>query len=77
VVACLDGLLLLQPQGCAPTVHDVVRLRPDVRDIGSQQGDVCCEPLPQRAGGPLAAVMHFTVKVGRALRRWWGWEGFA
>ncbi|GFH31357.1 predicted protein, partial [Haematococcus lacustris] len=38
VVACLDGVLYLQPKGCHQAQHDVIRLHPDVALMPQQKG---------------------------------------
>lgn len=62
MVACLDGVLFLEPRGCQPAQHDVIRLSPDVADMRSQQGYICCKP--KDTAGKRASSMHFAVKVG-------------
>ena len=44
LMAALDGLLFIQPDGFLEASRDVIRLSSDVNEILSQQGYVSCEP---------------------------------
>ena len=43
VVACLDGVVYVEPRGYQVAKHDVIRLHHDVAAMGSQQGYICCQ----------------------------------
>lgn len=65
VVACLDGVLYLEPRSCIAAQHDVIRLFPDVAAMPAQQGYICCMPLDPT--GKLSTAMHFSVKVWHSV----------
>jgi hypothetical protein len=73
VVACLGGVLTVQPKNYFPSMHDVVRLQPVVADMQMQQGFICCHPLNNKEKRVAEMPLHFAVKVGTAAERvgWW------
>lgn len=65
LVACLDGVLYVEPRGYQAAQHDVIRLSPDVAAIKAQQGYICCQPSDTSPASTKALTpVHYAVKVG-------------
>ncbi|KAG1653118.1 hypothetical protein FOA52_012193, partial [Chlamydomonas sp. UWO 241] len=50
LIACLSGVVSLQPANCKPSAHDVLRLSPTLEDMWAQQGYVTCAVDHDRPG---------------------------
>eukprot|EP00798_Chlamydomonas_sp_ICE-L_P005984 gene5984-5277_t len=63
LLACLGGVLYVEPNGYLPSCHDVIRLSPLVSEMWNQEGYIACEPVQANVNANLGNV-HFSVKVG-------------
>lgn len=70
ILAALDGVLYLKPDGYHAATHDVIRLHADVAKVKKQTGYVCCKPVTTGLFCPATPSkdMNFAIKASEILR---------